>query len=308
MKEQTVKLPEVPSKGAVLSVGLPMPSVADWRNLSVDNKTNQPLEWSTLDEAAAWLTGHTGRQWGARDVLSAAIRYPVGDNPLGASNRCTAISVALPEGHDIKHAIINAGEGRSELERLGHPVDSIRLCEVIPVYPLSWRPVALLQLDVRQLLAAGWVRFEVYRDRDGIEPDPYQFDIIKPPFVARLENAGIARHWLMELAKRCKDEQPAGLVCTDACTVDSETPEPPKKWARGIRRVAFDAAKAIVAGGDKLTADGLEKAMLNSGHVALNSDEYHLKSTGASLNEREMSAKPKTIAAWLTDLKNLLKQ
>lgn len=89
---------------------------------------------------------------------------------------------------------------------------------------------------------------------------------------------------------------------------DSGDAAPPDKWARGIRRVAFDAAKAIVANGAKLTAEGLGKAMLDSGDVELKSDEYQLKSTDANLTDREMKAKSKTIAGWVTDLKKLPKQ
>ena len=85
---------------------------------------------------------------------------------------------------------------------------------------------------------------------------------------------------------------------------DAKTPE---KWRHGIRSVAFDAAKIIVANSGKLTADGLEKAMLTSGKVELKNGEYQLKSTDGSLNEREMKAKPKTIAGWVTELKKQMK-
>lgn len=107
---------------------------------------------------------------------------------------------------------------------------------------------------------------------------------------------------------RQEAERPAGPFGADVCTVDSETSDTPKEWARGIRRVAFDAAKAIVAGGGELTARGLEMAMLNSKNVELKKSEYQLQSTNASLGDREMKAKPKTIAGWVTDLKKLLNQ
>jgi hypothetical protein len=87
-------------------------------------------------------------------------------------------------------------------------------------------------------------------------------------------------------------------------SMDAKTPE---KWSHGIRSVAFDAAKIIVANSGKLTADGLEKAMLTSGKVELKNGEYQLKSTDGSLNEREMKAKPKTIAGWVTELKKQMK-
>jgi len=281
-----------------------MPAAADWRNPTAHNKMNQPFEWSNLDEAAEWLAGCTGKPWGPRDVLNAALRYPIGDNPAGASNRCTAIGVALPHGYSIQHAVLNVGEGRDYLEKLRLVTDANKNEPVIPIWPGSWRPVALLQTQVRQLLAAGWVEVATARQWDDMGGEVWKMDIVSPPFVAELENTGILRRCLVALAGRWKADNPAGPVDADQGAVDSETIEPPEKWARGIRRVAWDAAKAIVASSDKLTADGLEKAMLNSAKVELKNGEYQLKSTDASLTEREMRAKPKTIAGWVTDLKS----
>lgn len=88
-------------------------------------------------------------------------------------------------------------------------------------------------------------------------------------------------------------------------TPGSKTNNPPKEWARGMRRVAWDAAKAIIEGGDNLTAEGLEKAMLDSEKVELAGDEYRLKPPHGDLYERELKATPKTIAGWVTALKNI---
>lgn len=115
-------------------------------------------------------------------------------------------------------------------------------------------------------------------------------------------------------------ERPAFLFPESECAeMKQGTPErhgavcdtsaaPPKEWARGIRHVAFGSSSAIVGRADKLTAAGLEKAMLDSGKVELKNDEYQLKSTDASLSEREMKAKPATIAGWVTALKKLLQK
>lgn len=192
-----------------------MPAVADLRNPSAHNEANQPLEWSTLDEAAKWLAAQTGRQWDSRDVLNAAIRYPVGDNPAGASNRCTAIGIALPHGHEIKSAVINVGEGRAKLEKMGLLPAAIKNEPVIPLFASYCRPVALLQLEVRQLLAAGWAEVAIARSWDLIESAPCDLDIVAPPFVARLDNVGTPRRRLMELAVR---------------------------WVAGNRPIAMDAA------------------------------------------------------------------
>jgi hypothetical protein len=98
-------------------------------------------------------------------------------------------------------------------------------------------------------------------------------------------------------------EQQAGPVIADQGAPASDTNEPPQEWQRGIRRVAWDAAAVIVERGDRLTPDGLEKQMLDSGKVELKEDEYHLKSSGSGLTEREMKAKPATIAGWVTAIK-----
>jgi hypothetical protein len=94
---------------------------------------------------------------------------------------------------------------------------------------------------------------------------------------------------------------------TQSGAAGSNTNDPPAGWARGIRRVAWDAAAVIVKKGVKLTGQGLEIAMHNSNKVELKNDEYQLKSTEGDLNEREMKVKPKTIIGWVTELKKLLK-
>lgn len=185
---------------------------------------NQPPEWSTLDEAAEWLAGRTGMAWDARGVLNAAIRYPVGDNPAGASNRCTAIGVALPHGHQIQCAVVNVGEGRAYLEKLQLLPAVLKNEPVIPIFHSAWRPVALLQTDVRQLLAAGWIEVATARAWDLIEREPWRIDIVAPPFVARLGDVGITRRRLVELAERWEADQPAGPDGADVCTGDSAPP------------------------------------------------------------------------------------
>ncbi len=168
-----------------------------------------PPVWATLDEAAEWLTGRTGRAWGARDVLNAALRYPIGDNPAGASNRCTAIGVALPHGYSIEHAVLNVGEGRDYLEKLRFVTDANKNEPVIPIWSGSWRPVALLQTQVRQLLAAGWVEVATARQWDDMGGEVWKMDIVSPPFVAELENTGIPGRRLVALAERFMSDNPA---------------------------------------------------------------------------------------------------
>jgi len=232
-----------------------MPAVVDWRNPSAHNKMNQPFEWNTLDDAAEWLARRTGRHWEARGVLDAAIRYPVGDNPGGASNLCTAIGVALPQGHEIKSAVLDVGEGRAELERLRN----LRLLPdvgkhepVVPVFSLGWRPVALLQKQVMQLLAAGWVDVANVRDWLLIEREPWQIDIIDPPFVARLENVGIPRRCLVRLAERWETDHPARRVVADQAAPPVDEVQPAADLESRVRQRAAEIAREGTKAGDPL--------------------------------------------------------
>ena len=58
---------------------------------------HEPLAWNTLTEAAAWLSSITGEEWTPRRVLDAALSFPVGQNPPGASNLKTAIHAAMKQ-------------------------------------------------------------------------------------------------------------------------------------------------------------------------------------------------------------------
>ncbi len=155
----------------------------------------------------------------------------------------------------------------------------------------------------------------------GVGGSPYLGIPSRPAEYREVENWREARVALADLRAYAESigERPAFFFPETAADLTGNSPGaglgasdsagavPPKQWARGIRRVAFDAAKVIVANDAYLTADGLEKAMLNSGRVGLNGGEYQLDSTDANLTDREIKAKPKTIAGWVTDLKTLLK-
>jgi hypothetical protein len=168
-----------------------------------------PPAWVTLDEAAEWLTERTGRAWGARDVLNAALRYPIGDNPDHASNRCTAIGVALPHGYSIERAVLNVGEGRAYLEKHACLFGARKNEQVIPIWTLPVRPVALLQTHVRQLLESGWVEVATAREWVPTVGETWEMNIVTPPFVAKLENTGIPGRCLVALAERFVSDNPA---------------------------------------------------------------------------------------------------
>lgn len=230
-----------------------MPAAVEWRYPTAHNKMLQPSAWSNLEEAAKWLAGRTGKPWGARDVLNAAICYPIGDNPGGASNRCTAIGVALPQGHQIKRTVYDGGEGRAYLERLEkmgllQKAQEYEPVVLDPLDPISrWREVALLQADVHQLLAAGWVEVATARKWTRTLPDDtWRSDVIDPPFIARFENAGICRRQLMELAGRWKDDNPAGPVVAEQGAPASDTNEPPQEWRNGLKRMAYEEAEKLI--------------------------------------------------------------
>lgn len=122
------------------------------------------------------------------------------------------------------------------------------------------------------------------------------------------ESIGQRPAFLFPAESRREAERPAGPVVADQGAPDSEKLEPQPAWARGIRRVAWDAANAIIGRGEKLTTIALENEMLVTGKVERKGREFSLKTEIGSLLEREMTAVHKTITGWVTELKKLLQQ
>ncbi len=262
-----------------------MPDAVEWRYPTAHNKMLQPFVWSNLDDAAKWLAGRTGKPWGAREVLNAALRYPIGDYTDHSPNRCTAIGVALPHGYSIEHAVLNTEEIRPYLEKRGFLSGARQNERVIPICTLPVRPVALLQTHVRQLLECGWVEIatarewlmtgwkvrgnaplkmvDVATDRDRLvmmdEDDT--MNIVTPPFVAELENTGIPWRCLVELADRWKADNPAGPVDADQGTPASGTKEPPQEWRNGLKRMAYEEAVKLIREHGVLHGPALWEAM-----------------------------------------------
>lgn len=90
------------------------------------------------------------------------------------------------------------------------------------------------------------------------------------------------------------------------CATTGSSPCQSEDWEQGIRNAAWMAAVAIAKRNDKLTPNGLEKQMIDNGDVELIEGAYHLKNPACGLTDRQTSAKPKTIAGWVTELKKLV--
>lgn len=204
---------------------------------------SEPLEWNSLDEAAAWLAEATGEQWTVRRVLNAAIRYPTHDGGGGATpNRHTIISAALPPGHSIRVRVVNIGAGREVVESRGHTVpEAARSDSTVPLYDLPWRTVPLLQSDVFQVLASGWVELKALHERapktraDGA----LYINAIEPPARVGLDGLGIRREHLRALAACLR-----GIERTD--TAESNERPPVAQAGDDWRSKAREQAQAIV--------------------------------------------------------------
>ena len=177
----------------------------------------EPLVWNTLDEAAEWLAELTGESWNLRRVLDTALRFPLeGTYKNGPSNLKTAISAAIPHGHQTQAYILDTGEGRKEIEGSLHLLGIAKGRVCVPIHKLPWEPVILLQSHVHQVLAAKWVELttairwceEVYSD--GL---PRYWHAIEPPVIATTQILGIQRKELIRMAWcfATRDEEPNKL-------------------------------------------------------------------------------------------------
>lgn len=189
-----------------------------------------PLAWNTLDEAAAWLAVETGEKWSARRVLDAALVHPTKDGEPGASNRLTAISAALPPGHVIRTHIVNVGGGRKRIEAMGRAIpEAMRDAPTVPLYSLPWQAVPLLQSDVAQVLAAGWVELGALHERNPMVrgDDEQRINVIEPPARVAIDALGINREHLRQLAERLRPEPRKAEPSTKApeATLKKWTPE-----------------------------------------------------------------------------------
>lgn len=235
---------------------------------------SDPLEWNSLDEAAAWLAEATGEQWTARRVLDAAIRYPTADGGGGAPNRHTIISAALPPGHSIRVRVVNLGAGREIVESRGHAVpEAARNDSTVPLYDLSWRTVPLLQSDVFQVLASGWVELKALHERASMPriDEALYINAIEPPARVGLDALGVKREHLRTLAARtiASDGKVASVRATDESSEHAPAVPPSDDWHEAAREqaahiVTRDRARNLFPS-QELIADEIARDWRNRG-------------------------------------------
>lgn len=153
-----------------------------------------PLEWNNLDEAASWLSGTTGEAWGAKHVLSAALKYPK------SSHRYTTyLKAAMPRDTHF-------GLYRWDIENGGQRER---------VMAMMWQTIPLPLVNISDLLVHGETRVSIARRPDddfGIENEYVFIEPLDQEHVVTVGMAGINRHDLLELTAKIKAYQETPLL------------------------------------------------------------------------------------------------
>lgn len=162
----------------------------------------KPLAWNTLDEAAEWLAELTGEKWTPRRLLDTAADFPLKTwSWCSLEHEITAISIGVPVGHAVKSCLVDVGEGREEIERLGTFSAEERQKVIVPVRSIPRLSVPTHRGDLLQIMVSGSCevclvsggdfRHEVAR--------PYQV-MVDPPLMATMQMLGVRQERLIELA------------------------------------------------------------------------------------------------------------
>jgi hypothetical protein len=148
-----------------------------------------PLVWSKLDEAAAYLSEVTGKNWTKNEVLSAAIEYPI-----SIHRNLTFIQVAMPRETRFGVYVFDMDIGG--LNPFRHKAQYV------------WMPIRLRQFQVGDLLIHGEVQISSAGDSeavDGLSEGDYVFiEPLGSNHVVNLDMLGIKRNDLKELARKIK--------------------------------------------------------------------------------------------------------
>ena len=113
------------------------------------------------------------------------------------------------------------------------------------------------------------------------------------------------------------EENPSELVSAwlaanhEARATDSRKAEssdsPPDKWSRGLKRIAWDAAVTLTAGGNRLAGKALLSEIAKSDAVKASNGSVIYQGIDASLKRGEVSATDKTVTGdWRQQLGELL--
>ena len=146
-----------------------------------------PLVWNTLQEAAAYLTESTGKNWTKNEVLSAAIEYPI-----SIHRNLTFIQVAMPRETRFGVYVFDMDIGGLNPFR--------RKAQFV------WIPIRLRQFQVGALLIHGEVQISSAGDSEAVdglsEGDYVVIEPLGSNHVVNLDMLGIIRNDLKELARK----------------------------------------------------------------------------------------------------------
>jgi hypothetical protein len=158
----------------------------------------EPMDWSDVGEAAAWLAARTGEGWTPRRLLDATLRasvLPMDDGEFVARVPLTLLSAPPPVG--MKHC-----ERSLQMLEWPDPDEPARIIKR-PDKPPRIKCVRLQYTQVRDLISAGWC--EVHRawhvpathsDEDFIPA----YDEATAPYIVKAEACGFWREDLLTLA------------------------------------------------------------------------------------------------------------
>lgn len=163
----------------------------------------EPLSWSTLDEAAAWLTATTADDWTARRVLDVVTLQAMQDvdrsHRMAAAHGVPTRKRTPPNPFTVLQAAPPATV--KFIPRpipLAHPPGAVHFGG-----PLPWRLVPLRLADARQLLASGSLLLEYAGDRSNevsAAGVPMYVEELAPAWTATLADIRLKRADLLALA------------------------------------------------------------------------------------------------------------
>ena len=148
-----------------------------------------PLVWNTLQEAAAYLTQSTGKNWTKNEVLSAAIEYPI-----SIHRNLTFMQVAMPRDTRFGVYVFDMDIGCLNPFR--------RKAQFV------WIPIRLRQFQVEDLLIHGEVQISSAGDSEAVdglsEGDHVFIEPLGSKHIVNLDMLRIKRNDLKELADKIK--------------------------------------------------------------------------------------------------------
>lgn len=145
-----------------------------------------PLAWNTLDEAAVYIAENTGAEWTNKDVLNAAINYPISKH-----TNLTFLQVAFPLETEFGYYVFDIDiAGPHSFRRQ---------------FSANWQSIRLRNFDVGDLLIHSKVKLSTAGcNEDGSTTSEDEFVLIEPvqgSHIATLDMVGIKQCDLSEFAE-----------------------------------------------------------------------------------------------------------